>query len=243
MDKKKCRCQKPAKFYSKRLGAPFCSDKCYEEAQTPLDINEPHIVVTRKTGAYFKQGEITFHVDEHNLDKVLGAGTYSGSNSCLDLLLDSQVTTLALANGLSVTPFVYELVKHPLHGIIQMVWYRDLKHNVDFKHLEKNQIQRIRDYNIALASYKPGENGEAKRVTKKASMLSTVFRVIKKHPKVPAGRATQMLSVIKSFPDGATLAQIIEAAPDKVKTKQPIDKICTRFVGELMKAGAVEEVK
>jgi hypothetical protein len=245
----KCVCGKKAKFRSARLEKSFCSDKCYEDAQKPEDPSKPHIVVTRKNGAFFEQGDIKFSVDEHDLDIVLGSGRYSNEPSVVEKLMDSQVVSLATANGIPVTPFVRHLVTRPLHGIIQYVWYRDLKHNVDFKHLADNQFQRIKEYMRLLAEYKPSEDGtgekerKTKRVSKKAVMLSASFRAVNKAVTVDKGRATDLLSVIKSFKDGATMAQIIEAANGKVKTKQPIQKIVQRFLGVLITDGAVEEVK
>lgn len=246
-DRPHCICGKPVKFYSKRLEHGFCSDRCYEDVQRGTDPSQAHIVVTRKQGAFFEQGDIKFSVDEHDLDKVLGSGRYGGEPSVVEKLMDSQVVALATANGLNVSPFVRHLVTRPLHGIIQYVWYRDLKYKVDFEHLQKNQLTRIADYNRLLVEYKPSEDGTGekatKRVSKKAVMLSSTFRAVNKAVTVDKGRASDLLLVVKSFKDGATMAQIIEAANGKVKTKQPLQKIVQRFLGVLVADGAVEEVK
>jgi hypothetical protein len=243
-------CNTGSKFFSRRLNESFCSDKCYELRQRGEDPSKPHIIVTRKNGAFFEQGDIKFSVDEHELDKVLSSGRYSNEPSVIEKLMDSQVVALATANGLNVTPFVRHLVTRPLHGIIQFVWYRDLKHNVDFAHLEKNQAKRIADYNRLLVEYKPSEDGtgerprkeSSKRVSQKSVMLTASYKVTKKTVTLDKGRATDLYNVVRSFKDGATFPQIVEAAKDKVKTKQPLEKIVQRFLGVLMADGGVEKI-
>jgi hypothetical protein len=248
-DRPACVCTKPAKFFSKRLDKSFCSDKCYEDFQRGNDPSKPHIVVTRKNGAFFEQGDVKFSIDEHNLDLNLGSGRYSNEPSVIEKLMDSQVAALAQANGIPIVPFVRHLVTRPLHGIIQFVWYRDLKHNVDFNHLAHNQEQRIKDYMRLLLEYKPSEDGtgerpaKARKTNQKSNMLALSYKAVAKHVKVNKGRAADLLEVIRSFKDGVAFPQIVEAAKDKVKTKQPLEKIVQRFIKELQAEGAIEEVK
>lgn len=239
-------CGKQAKFFSARFENSFCSDECFEAAQRGTNPQDAHIVITRKEGTYFQQGDIKFTVYKDNLERTLAAAQYGGEQSCIDKLMDSQIVSLAMANGIPCEPFVRELVRSPLHGIIQITWYRDLKIDHDADHLAQNQLRRLGEYKRKLAAYQPGQsNGDEPRhrTSKKASLLSHSFRVTSKTAAIPKGRAKQVFDVLRSFKDGATLAQVIEAANGKVKTKQPLEKIVTRFMNELIGDGAVEEVK
>lgn len=242
-------CGKPAKFRSARLDASFCSDGCYEQAQRGESPDEAHIVVTRKQGAYFQQGDIKFPVSHHNLELTLAAGSYKQEQSCIDKLMDSQVVSLATANGLPVEPYVRELIRSPLHGIVQLVWYRDLKHRVDFDHLNKGQAARIAEYKRKLAVYvAPAEgSGNGRRKPRKASaksqLWSKIFRATKDARGVASGRERQLYDVIKGMSQGGTFAQIVEASKDKVRTRQDLTKVVARFLKELLAHNAVEEVQ
>lgn len=243
---KKCICTKPAQFWSTRLTHGFCSDQCYEMAQRGTNPESAHIITTRKQGAYFQQGDIKFPVDSKSLDKTLGAGPFKNDGSCLDKLMDSQIAALAQANGLPIQPFVRELVLSPLRGVVQLVWYRDLeKHSSD--HLTSNQFKRIEDYKRALVNYRPGDASEGDKKARKASsksmILSHSYRVSKNAGTPARGRSAAVYDVIKSFKDGATVAQIVEAANGKVKTKQDIERIVQRFIKELLQDKLIEEAK
>lgn len=204
--------------------------------------NSPRIVI-KKDDAIFQQGDIQFRVYRDDLERTLGAGQWGHEASVLDKLMDSQVISLAKANGLPVEPYVRELVRRPLNGIIQLVWYRDLQ-KYESDHLRQGQEKRVADYLRQLAEYKPdAETGKsAKRASKKAESWSHSFR-IKTGAKPAKGRASQVYEVLKTFKDGATLADIVKASDGKVKTKQNLERIVMRFIKELKEDGCVEEVK
>lgn len=238
-----CICGKTVAFLSALLNQGFCSDRCYETAQkSGKALDEAHIFATSKGETYFQQGDLRFSVDAKDLNKVVGA---NGESGVLAKLMDSQIVSLAVANGLPVSPYVYELVSKPLIGLIQLVWYRDLeKHESD--HLKDNQRKRVALYLKELAAYKPDSRasdsptGVSKQSAVKKRDWSKSYRATGKKTDVPSGRAAQLLIVMKTLKQG-TLAQIVEAANGKVQTKQDLQMIVARFLKELVQLGAVEE--
>lgn len=236
-------CGRPGKLWSGKLEKVFCErNECYEMAQRGSDPQEAKIIRTKEksTPLVFVQGDLRFQVFS-DLFKTLGSGMFKGQASVIDKLMDSQIISLAQANGIPVSPYVRELVRQPLHGLIQLVWYRDLKKECDMERLKSNQIDRIADYMRSLAEYKPSENGSSKRVSRKSANLTQSFRVTKTQP--AKGRARQLWEVIAAFGNGgATGAQIREKAEGAVKTKQDMDRIVARFIGELLEAKAIEQV-
>ena len=259
MDKAKCVvCKKSAKFTSNRLDAAFCSDEHYEQHQRGDDPSKPHLIffraqkdkdgtVTRPAGAFFEQGDIRFPVDIDDLDRVLGAGSSSYEPSVIEKLMDSQVVSLATMNGLPVQPYVRHLVTSPLHGIVQMVWYRDLRHKVNFDHLAKNQERRVADYIRLLGEYKPGESedGEGTRRKRGASTKNwagTFEALPLKNGKTPAGREGQLYRALYDCPNHqASMSQLVEKNP--IKSKQDQAKMVNRFLKQLVTDGLVKEVQ
>lgn len=244
MDKpKNCFCSKKAIFYSERFKKSFCSDECLENFQLKDNPPEAPIVVIGRKGAYFKQGDVMFPVYK-DIARTLAAATFGGENSCLDTLMDSQVITLARENGLPVDPFVRSLVRSPLHGIIQLAHYAAMNKEYDKEYLLENQRKRVAEYIRKLAEWKPEGSPNGHRApSQKTVLLSHTFRVTAKAAGVSRGRASQVLDVLKGLGGSATLAQLIDSAKGKVKTKQDTAKIVTRFTKELIESGAIEEVK
>lgn len=247
-----CICGKPGLTYSGKFKRSFCSDKCGELMLRVSDLSDAKIVTKIETitlagknskvkRGYFEQGDIKFQVNLKNLDKVLGAASYSQDGSVLDKLMDSQIVTLATANNLPVEPYVRELVLAPLRGILQLVWYRDVENHVS-DHLLENQVKRVIEYLRRLHEYKPTVEGGEGRRTRSTKAWGHSFRVLQSKA-IPKGRARQLWDVVATFKEGATFAQIVEAAAGKVKTKQDTTKIVNRFLRELLEANAIEEVK
>lgn len=239
----KCICGKTATFSSSLLqGKSFCSDTCYERAQQGhRGFDEAKIFATSKGEAYFKQGDLMFSVDPKDLSKIVGE---NGRNCILDKLMDSQVVTLAQANGLPVQPFVRSLLKPVLVHLIQNVWYRDLEMH-ESENLKVNQDRAVATYLKALREYKEEDSPEKKVATsgKKVAVArpdkwTRTFKFTGKKMEVK-GREKQVLDVVKSLKEG-TFTKIVEAAQGKVATKQKLDKIVDRFLNRLVKAGAVE---
>lgn len=259
MDKAKCVvCKKPSKFTSNRLSAAFCSDEHYEQFQRGDDPSKPHLIffraqkddkgeVTRPAGAFFEQGDIRFPIDIQDLDVVLGAGSHSYEPSVIEKLMDSQVVSLATMNGLPIQPYVRHLITRPLHGIIQLVWYRDLKHNVDFDHLTKNQEQRVKDYIRLLGEYKPSEDGDGegrrRRGASSKNWAGTYEALpLKNGSKAPAGREGQLYRCLyDSENHQASMSQLVEKKP--IKSKQDQAKMVNRFLKQLVSDGFVKEVQ
>lgn len=243
-DTPKCVCGKAVTFYSSLDEQGFCSDECYEKIRSSrIGADEAHIHFTSKGECLFQQGDILFHVDSEDLNKVVGA---NGETSVIDKLMDSQIVSLATANGLPVRPYVRELVRKPLIGLVQLVWYRDIeRHESD--HLKQNQQRRVLEYHRQLSEYKEPEGGENSATRKPGAVRSTrnwsgTYKFTGKIKDVASGRETQLLEVVKKLKQG-TLAQIVEAAKGKLQTKQDFQAIVTRFLKELIAHGAVEEVK
>lgn len=242
---KNCICKKPAKFYVARLSLSFCSDTCYENAQRK-NPEKPHIVVTRQNGAFFEQGDIRFSVFKDSLERTLGAAQYKyvRDGSCIDKLTDSQLVMLATANKIPCKPFVRSLLRSPLHGIVQIAWYRDLKAHTS-EHLVHGQFKRLQEYERHLREWQSLDATEVKQTPRRTaikSLLTHTFRALPRAKGIEKGRAQQVFDIVKACGE-ATLAQIIEKAKGKVKTKQDVSKIVTRFVRILVRQGAVQEVK
>lgn len=241
-DTPKCVCGKTVTFYSSIDEQGFCSDECYQKLQrSRRGPEEAHIHFTSKGECLFQQGDILFHVDSEDLNKVVGA---NGETSVIDKLMDSQIVSLATANGLPVRPYVRELVRKPLIGLVQLVWYRDIqRHESD--HLNQNQRSRIVEYHRKLSEYKEPESQSSEtkspRIARQRNWSGT-YKFTGKSKNVASGRETQLLEVVKKLKQ-ATLAQIVEAAKGKLQTKQDFQAIVTRFLKELIAHGAVEEVK
>lgn len=242
-------CGKVSKFSSKKFGH-LCSDSCYEIAQRGDDPSVPHVVKNRKGDLHFMQGDVRFPID-YDLDKTLGAGRYGHEPSCLDKLMDSQLVQFAQLNHITVDPFVRFLVESPLRGIVQLTWYRDLNVAHDDLYLVKNQENRIKLYERQLKEYQPGEDGigrkKGQKVTAKQETMHKSFKTKTGHFKLSSGRERQLFEVIYNLSDKGKKAvpfpQIVEAAKQKVKTKQDIEKITIRFLKVLLEAGSVEEVR
>jgi hypothetical protein len=112
--------------------------------------DEPHLV-KRETGeVLFVCGTVSFEVDPRSLDKTIGA---SGYISPLEKLLDSQLVEIARLSGLQVEPFVRSLLMLPLTGVLQAVWYRDIRGH-DSEHLRKGQADRIAEYHRRISVWK-----------------------------------------------------------------------------------------
>lgn len=216
-------------------------------------IEGAHIHVAKDGSAFFKQGDIMFSVDNQDINKVVGC---NGEMNVLDKLMDSQIASLATANGLPISPFVRELLIKgtastkggPLTGLVQSVWYRDIdKHTSDY--LNENQQDRVIGYIKALAVYKPkaAETGsDSSNTTKRVRATRTdrwsrSFKFVKATSSVASGRASQLLEVMKTLKQG-TFTEIVEASKGKVQTKQELDVIVDRFLKELVSDGAVVEV-
>lgn len=239
----KCVCGKTVTSYSSLDEQGFCSDECYQKIQrSRRGPDEAHIHFTSKGECLFQQGDIMFHVDSEDLNKVVGA---NGETSVIDKLMDSQIVSLATANGLPVHPYVRELVRKPLIGLVQLVWYRDIdQHESD--HLRQNQQRRVIEYHRQLSEYKEPEGSSSTNETRRSAPRqrnwSGTYKITGKNKGVASGRETQLLEVVKKLKQG-TLAQIVEAAKGKLQTKQDFQAIVTRFLKELVAHGAVEEVK
>lgn len=246
-DRPSCFCGKPAKFLSSLFNQGFCSDNCYEMAQlSGKSLEDAHIIKDRKGQAYFRQGDVRFTVDAKDLNEVVGC---NGGSNVIDKLMDSQVAMLASANGLVHDPFVRELLRPVLTGVVQLVWYRDLqKHESD--NLRINQARRVVKYHVELREYTepPKSDSSQSEAPSRASKsprssrsFSASYRFLKSTKEVASGREAQLLEVVKELKQG-TLAQIVEAAKDRVKTKQDPQTIIIRFLRELVAHGAVEEI-
>ena len=252
-----CGCGKPVKFLSSLLGTGFCSDDCFEQAQMANKSAEDAHIIRTRTGAFFRQGDLRFSVDAKDLNNVVGA---NGGDNVIDKLMDSQIVALAGANALPHDPYVRELLRPVLTGLVQMVWYRDLQ-NHDSDHLRTNQSRRVvlyhqklRDYENPpertrpmsgkelAATFPPKGRNHVRSTAGKTSMLNKSYRVKPgKHESVASGREEALLGVLKTLKT-ASFSQIVEAAQGKVQTKQDFETIIARFLKELIAHGAVEEV-
>jgi hypothetical protein len=210
------------------------------------------VYVTKSGEAHFEQGMVSFVVDSKDLNRVVGC---NGESCPLDRLMDSEIVTLAQANNLPVQPYARELLTPVLKGVLQNTWYRDIEQH-ESDHLRDNQQARVAHYLFELKRYrepaaegsKSSRSGRAAGAPRKqgvrASMLSKSFQVVNKDAKnVASGREAALLSVLLTFKGGETMAAIVEAAKDKVKTKQDFEKTIARFLKELIEHGAVAEVK
>lgn len=240
----KCICGKMVTFYSSIDEQGFCSDACYEKLRSSRrGADEAHIHFTSKGECLFQQGDIMFHVDSEDLNKVIGT---NGETGVLEKLMDSQVILLATANGLPVHPYVREFLitnNGPLQGLLQLVWLRDIeRHESD--HLKQNQLRRVLEYHRKLSEYKAPEEDAStgSSAVRSTRNWSGTYKFTGKIKGVASGRETQLLEVVKKLKQG-TLAQIVEAAKGKLQTKQDFQAIVTRFLKELVAHGAVEEVK
>jgi hypothetical protein len=205
------------------------------------DRQGPHIKVTAKGEAYFEQVDIRFSVDAKDLNNVVGCNR--GGN-VIDKLMDSQVAMLATANYLPIHPFVRELLRPVLTGLVQLVWYRDLEGRVS-EHLRENHARRVELYKAKLSQYKePAEGSDkpAARSHKATTDWSKTYAVSanKQKAEMCKGREAQLLAVIKGLGKGS-FAQIVEASRNKVQTTQKLDRIVGRFLKELIRKGAVIE--
>lgn len=233
--------KKPVKFWSEDEQRGYCSDACYDLARKQTrSIEEAQIKPTKDGRAFFQQGDIMFPVDAKDLNNVVGC---NGGSNVIDKLMDSQVVTLARANGLTVTPYARELLRPVLTGLVQLVWRRDLEAN-DSEHLRENQRRRIERYTRELASYsKPADSEDGAPVSqRKRTDWTKTYKLVDARAKTASGRAEQLLGVMKTIKQG-TLAQITEAARGKLITKQDLGKMTARFLKELVEAGAVQEAQ
>ncbi len=214
-------------------------------AQQNFNDRAPQVIKT-KDGAYFKQGDLKFTVDATDLNKVVD-GNREGTP--IDQLMDSQVVMMAQANGLLVKPYSRELLRPVLIGILQLAWYRCFEPaGHDWDHLNENHFNRIKWYLHSLKSYRetPEGNGEEKpRRSRDTFKWVKSYQIVagKRAAASLSGRELQVFNVIAGLKTAATLAQIVEAAKGKVDTKQDLQKIVSRFIGKLVAAGAVQEVK
>lgn len=241
-DTPKCMCGKTVTFYSSLDEQGFCSDECYAKVQMEGRNIEDARIIRTKNGAYFQQADIRFPVHATDLNEVVGC---NGGHNVIDSLMDSQVVSMATANALCISPYVRELLRPVLTGLVQSVWYRDIaKHESD--HLRLNQAKRVMEYLVKLREYEegPSKSSEEKKKSPVAPRHSDKwarsFKFVKRI--TCQGRELQVLDVISKLKQ-ASMAQVVEAAKDKVKTKQDLTKIVDRFMKSLVKQGAVEEIK
>lgn len=247
-----CRCGKNVAMYSGLLEEGFCSDKCYESAKTEVKGRaEARIKATAKGETYFEQGDIRFAVDPRDLAKVVGSKSTKESG-CIARLMDSQIVTLAQANGLPVSPFVRELLEPVLVGHLQLIWYRDLeKHETD--HLTTNQQARVANYLRRLSEWKapaetgssngsraPRAAGSAPRAAKTAASLTTGIE-LKKMPKesdLPK-QAFVMMTILKEKGGKMSVAELQSAMVGKVVTKQSMSNIWGFYRAQLVSKGFI----
>lgn len=201
----------------------------------------PVIRATADGQAYFEQADIRFSVDAHDLNNVVGANR---GDNVIDKMMDSQVASLAIANGFPVSPFSRELLRPVLTGIVQLTWYRDLE-NYTSAHLEENQEKRVQLYLDKLKTYKqePEVSNDAPKRIRKANPARFTRR-FKASPgfdkgKLDAGREQALYGVLRALKESTNFADIVKAAEGKVETKQPLEKIVDRFLGKLLAKGAI----
>lgn len=227
-------------------------DRMKRKGNTPVEAERivSHVIATKESipaaikatkdaRAFFKQGDIMFPVDAQDLCNVVGC---NGGTNVIDSLMDSQVITLARANGLETSPYARELLRRPLTSFIQLIWYRDLEGR-DVTALTERHAVKIAEYHKQLASYsEPATSSDGIVVTqRKKTDWSKSYKLVNAKAKTASGRAEQLLGVMKTIKQG-TLAQITEAARGKLITKQDLGKMTARFLKELVEAKAVEEV-
>jgi predicted nucleic-acid-binding protein len=202
---------------------------------------DARIHISSKGEAHFQQGDIMFPVDAKDLNKVVGG---NGNPSALDKLMDSQIVSLATANGLPVSPFARDLVRKPLIGLLQLVWYRDVEKH-ESEHLKKNQEKRVAEYREQLSEYKEepvrGEGRKASR-PRATEKWAHAYKLANAKAAVADGREAQVFEVVKKLKE-ATFTDIVKAAEGKVKTKQDLTRIVARFLKNLVSSGAIQEVK
>lgn len=252
-DKLKCRCGQPTKMYSGALEESFCSDACYEQARKNANATATARIRVTSNGeaAYYEQADISFAVDPKDLCKVVGA---NGEVSPIDVLLDSQLVTLAQANGLPVAPFVRELLRPVLIGIVQLVWYRDIEKHTS-EHLETNQQNRVSWYLNALRNYKEkpqetADNGAAAKPGRakaagasspkaKVGLTATVeLKKMAKEDELPK-QAFNILEILKEKKAAISVADLQNAMVGRITTKQPMSTIWAFYKKRLVDEGFI----
>lgn len=234
----------------KLLKHPYHSDLTRQKAeeitrtideQKKTGLAEKGEIVTNGNDCYLVAGDLKVAV--HPTDVV-------EAMKVVDKLMDSQIASLAMFLGLEPKPFSRELLRPVLTGYIQNVWKRDIE-GYRSDHLETGHMNRISTYLREITNYKEQPEGDSKasgkssktsKAPKATRDFSKEYRFVKSTPSVATGRETQLLEVMKELKKG-NLAKIVEAAKDRVKTKQDAQMIILRFLKELVSHGAVEEIK
>lgn len=219
-------------------------------ATKELPDDRPHLHFRDTGEAVFVCADIGFKVDLRDLNKVIGT---NGENSPIDHLMDSQIAAIGHSMGLKTDPFVRELLIDPIRHLVQMVWYRDLRANVSYEHLEKNLKISLDRYTKALLEYKPSEPGSEPRkangrarapreASKSLLYMSKQYLVTQDAKNVASGREFDLLTAAKTLKKAFTFAELVVAAKDHVKTKQDFETIILRFLKELISHNAIREV-
>ena len=221
---------------------------------------EKATVVRRDERAFFRQGDIEFEVDAHDLFKVLGAGGFKSDGSVLDKLSDATLVNLARANDLDVSPYSRELVTTVLLGVIQNTWYRDLK-NYTSENLEKNHHRRLHRYARELAELRAqpevpatisdGHTERPRPGVRRRDKFTTTYEV---SPNVKLkqlrGREQVILTIVHELGQ-PTFAQIVDACGRedkegktrlKAKDKRMISRTVTYFVNHAVKTGLLKKL-
>jgi hypothetical protein len=95
-------------------------------------------------GNKFTSGEISFDIDRNDCGKSIAG---------LDTLEVGAWLKLATNNGIQVEPFEKRLLRPPLQGLIQEIWYRDVKGSVPDA-CAKAQKARLTKYKMQLEELK-----------------------------------------------------------------------------------------